>query len=785
MGNIAFSGNINELKYSGNTIPSMEDGDIIIVFKGNIYPISTNDDTSDNLKYIINVIRTLCNTYTGMKDVFFEDDGSIKSYLIKDRDGSLTIRRLIDSLYNFCDVPKILFLNVIDSGDGLALSPENYNGSYDLKNSKELQQFNASKFAEQFSCYIIGNEVLSKNDIANNQISRQNVPLSNKLYHGTCLKYALGIIDKGIRSKAENSAFTVNNKGYVFLTTSYQVAYEYATSYSQLTKTWPCVIEVDTSKLNKDNIVLDFDFTNMFTTDYNNSPYEKVKMSSRFKGDIAKSSGQYGTKFSKIGYRGVILPDAIIGVHVDDGRHNTFYNRIQFLEKWEYFSMFCDMYQNRFNRKQKSESKMRVNEWKPDFFNQLPDKIKLYHGTEVMAINDIVESGVICAKNGRKRSETYGVNWFNTELSDNFGHGSNFSIEVPKEDFLNGKFEFMNNSDVTSRDSEIPINKYNFRIEKIGGFTEETFKRIFEKVNGDIFDFVNYLNRVNHEFEEWQFTVDYPVVMYLIRQLFGDEPLRKEGIIESKLYINEVEAEDVSLSSFKTKDELNDKFWINEKLNSRVREKLLDIADDFIDELSIPNLKPKDIVFTGSLANYNWSRYSDIDVHIIVSFKDIYKKVDLIDDYFKSKKEIWNQTHESLKIYGYPVEISVENSDEPGVSSGVYSLIKNKWITEPTNFDDAKLNEKYIKEFAAKVMTDIDKIESRISKETSNSRLEELGEKTMKIFKRLKNMRKEGLARSGEMASGNIIYKLLRRSNYLDKIWDIVNTTYNKINSIK
>jgi predicted nucleotidyltransferase len=246
-----------------------------------------------------------------------------------------------------------------------------------------------------------------------------------------------------------------------------------------------------------------------------------------------------------------------------------------------------------------------------------------------------------------------------------------------------------------------------------------------------------------------------------------------------------MDAEDVSLSSFKTKEELHDRFWINEKLNSRVREKLLDIADDFIDELAIPNFKPKDIVFTGSLANYNWSRYSDIDVHIVVSFKDIYKKVDLIDDYFKSKKEIWNQTHEKLKIYGYPVEISVENADEPGVSSGVYSLIKNKWVTEPSNFDDAKLNEKYIKEFSAEIMNEIDEIEKRIEKETSNSRLEELGERTMKIFKRLKNMRKEGLARSGEMSRGNIIYKLLRRMNYLDKIWDIVNNTYNKINSIK
>ena len=438
------------------------------------------------------------------------------------------------------------------------------------------------------------------------------------------------------------------------------------------------------------------------------------------------------------------------------------------------------------NNKIVSESKvMNLNEWKPSFFDQLPEKIKLYHGTDIMALNDIIEEGKICALHGHKRSETYGVNWFNTQLTNNFGHGSNFSIEVPKSDFINGKFKFMNNTDVTSWDNEIPIDGYNFRIERIGGFNEETFRNLFERVNGDIFEWVNKLNKINHEFNEYMMTVEYPVVMYLIKQLFGDEVLRKEGIIESKLYINEMDAEDVSLSSFKTKEELHDRFWINEKLNSRVREKLLDIADDFIDELAIPNFKPKDIVFTGSLANYNWSRYSDIDVHIVVSFKDIYKKVDLIDDYFKSKKEIWNQTHEKLKIYGYPVEISVENADEPGVSSGVYSLIKNKWVTEPSNFDDAKLNEKYIKEFSAEIMNEIDEIEKRIEKETSNSRLEELGEKTMKIFKRLKNMRKEGLARSGEMSSGNIIYKLLRRMNYLDKIWDIINNTYNKINSIK
>ena len=35
------------------------------------------------------------------------------------------------------------------------------------------------------------------------------------------------------------------------------------------------------------------------------------------------------------------------------------------------------------------------------------------------------------------------------------------------------------------------------------------------------------------------------------------------------------------------------------------------------------------------------------------------------------------------------------------------------------------------------------------------------------------------------MSSGNIIYKIIRRTGYLDKIWDIVNSSYDKANSIE
>ena len=264
--------------------------------------------------------------------------------------------------------------------------------------------------------------------------------------------------------------------------------------------------------------------------------------------------------------------------------------------------------------------------------------------------------------------------------------------------------------------------------------------------------------------------------------------MKNEGINHN---INEVSSSELNLNSFNVRNTLNEKFWLKRKdsdeyqLSSKVRLRLLDIADDFIKELSVSWIKPVDIQFTGSLANYNWSRYSDVDIHILYDFKKIYKKSDFVDDYFKAKKEVWLKNHKDLKIYGFPIEISVEDSNEKNPSSGKYSLEDNKWVVEPSDFQDAKLNARYIKDYSAKVMTEIDKIDRQIDKETDRHKIEVLGNKIEKIFNRLKNLRTEGLkSNQKEMSSGNIIYKLIRRMKYIDKIWNIANKAYDKVNSI-
>ena len=248
-----------------------------------------------------------------------------------------------------------------------------------------------------------------------------------------------------------------------------------------------------------------------------------------------------------------------------------------------------------------------------------------------------------------------------------------------------------------------------------------------------------------------------------------------------------MDSKNISLSSFKIKKELNPKFWPNGKLNSRVRLRLMDISDDFIDELSIDWVKPKDVMLTGSIANYNWSRYSDVDIHIVFDFKKVYpKNQEFVDDYFKAKKEVWKQNHEDLKIFGFPIEISVEDSNYSNPSTGIYSLYKNKWVVEPNDFQDAVINERYVKEKAASFMKRIDDINKKLRDEKDTHKCETYGNKIYKIFSKLKKLRTEGLeSTKKEMSSGNIIYKILRRAGYIDKIWDIYNSSYDKVNSIR
>lgn len=252
----------------------------------------------------------------------------------------------------------------------------------------------------------------------------------------------------------------------------------------------------------------------------------------------------------------------------------------------------------------------------------------------------------------------------------------------------------------------------------------------------------------------------------------------------NEAYLPEIEADEISLSSFEPQEELNPKFWVNGKINSNVRIRLLEIAEDFLDDLAVDWVKPNDIVITGSIANYNWSKYSDVDVHILMDYNKVWEKTEFVEDYFKDKKELWADCHPNLKIYGFPVEVYVEDINGECSEAGIYSLVKNKWLKKPIDLEDTELNADYIKNYSAQILTKIDDLFEKLEKEENTEKLNKYSKQLQLIFDKLKNLRKESLKKYGEMGSGNIIWKVCRRLGYLEKLWDVVNSAYDKAKSL-
>lgn len=247
----------------------------------------------------------------------------------------------------------------------------------------------------------------------------------------------------------------------------------------------------------------------------------------------------------------------------------------------------------------------------------------------------------------------------------------------------------------------------------------------------------------------------------------------------------EFKQEDISepISSFKLKDNLEPKLWNEDmELDEEVRDQLLLIATDFFEGLEI-DVKIRDVVFCGSLCNYNWSeKYSDYDLHIIVDFDDIDSNTALVEKMFDASKKQWNMIHD-IKIKGYEVEIAVQDSKDlkEGISSGrmggVFSLIKNKWIKVPekVNFE---LDEKTLESKSKSVMDVIEGIEEKV--ESNDYNYDQIKEKLSSTWDKIKKFRKQGLEEGGELSTGNLIFKLLRRNGFIEKIVDLKNKTYDK-----
>ena len=161
-------------------------------------------------------------------------------------------------------------------------------------------------------------------------------------------------------------------------------------------------------------------------------------------------------------------------------------------------------------------------------------------------------------------------------------------------------------------------------------------------------------------------------------------------------------------------DTLNPKFWEKGQFNSEIREKLLTIAQDFYNslELDVPIL---DIQLTGSLANYNYTEYSDLDTHIIIDFKQINEDIDLVKKALDGARFVWNQRHD-IVLRGHDVELYLQDEAEQHTASGLYSLLKGDWIRKP-KYNPPEVDERDVKLKETEYVKEILKMEERVSEE--------------------------------------------------------------------
>jgi hypothetical protein len=239
-------------------------------------------------------------------------------------------------------------------------------------------------------------------------------------------------------------------------------------------------------------------------------------------------------------------------------------------------------------------------------------------------------------------------------------------------------------------------------------------------------------------------------------------------------------------------DELNPIFWKKKKdkngniewvFDQRVRRKLLRIANDFYEKFPelLKGRAIKDIQLTGSLSNYNYTNFSDLDVHVLVNLDGIDdENPKILKAAIDGIRFIWNLRH-NISIRGYDTELYLQSEDEPHDSTGLFSLLNNEWVKTPV-YNPPVIDEMDVTKKYDSISSDIDKLRVKLgdlSDLPSNAKA--LYKRCLKLKDKIQKMRKESLSRGGEMAIGNLVFKKLRNDGYIEKLIDTISKSYDKI----
>jgi predicted nucleotidyltransferase len=202
---------------------------------------------------------------------------------------------------------------------------------------------------------------------------------------------------------------------------------------------------------------------------------------------------------------------------------------------------------------------------------------------------------------------------------------------------------------------------------------------------------------------------------------------------------------------------LNPDIWNNDgTIKDDVSDSLLTIVKDFYKDTELTG-PIEDVYLIGSAAAYNWTPTSDLDLHVAVDFSKINKDTDLVTAYANLLKAKWNKDHD-VTVKNHPVEVYLQDIDHKSHSLGIYSLKNKKWVKKP-EYSVPKIDKESIKKKYKELAFVIDNITH-----------EKDFDKISKMVKKIYDYRQSGLDKNGEFSTENIVFKLLRRAGYIDKL---------------
>jgi hypothetical protein len=227
--------------------------------------------------------------------------------------------------------------------------------------------------------------------------------------------------------------------------------------------------------------------------------------------------------------------------------------------------------------------------------------------------------------------------------------------------------------------------------------------------------------------------------------------------------------EEVVEEDIEKHDELNPALFDEEaKLRPEVKEKINEIVDEFLKEFAEVEviLEVQDIILTGSNASYNYTKNSDLDIHIVADTSKIEDTLKLHKVIYDAYKSSFNKKFE-IELNSVPVELYVEIQDTPLVSNGIYSVLNDEWVKEPTKEDIPEVDQEAIdtafkpweKRYKALVAATTEEVEDE-------SEID-------KFIDALYELRGKGLSTDGEYSIENLVFKEMRNKGYLDNLKEL------------